>query len=125
MDEYQNIKNILRPNRPIVASAELKRRVAEAKAKKHGKQLRHRWLWYGASTAACAAILLGIGVNRATGESDCVVYVSGKMVDNDKALSIAEADVARMEQFRQTVEKQKAEEEAKVQRFMSHKTERK
>jgi hypothetical protein len=47
--------------------------------------------------------------------------VEGTEISGEKAKVIAEADVARMEQFMRTVETQRATERAKVEQFMNHK----
>lgn len=85
------------------------------------KHLFPAWVW---RVAACVAILIG-GItllqNHTPNETDCIVYVEGTEVRGERAKAIAEADVARMEQFMQTVEAQRATEQAKVEQFMNHK----
>ena len=75
--------------------------------------------------AACVAIVSGtfvifqyINLNR--DNDKCIVYVSGERVSSDIAHQIAEADVAKMQQFMQTINEQQAHEEAKVEQFMNH-----
>lgn len=75
--------------------------------------------------AACMTIMLGcIAVFRHSSlnaENEyCVVYVAGERASEKVAHEIAEADVAKMQQFMQTVNEQKAAEEAKVEQFMNH-----
>ena len=85
------------------------------------KHLFLTWAW---RVAACVAILIGsvaLLQNHITSEADCIAYVEGKEVCGERAKVIAEADVARMEQFMQTVEKKRATEQAKVEQFMNHK----
>ncbi|MBR5638488.1 MAG: hypothetical protein IKW83_01875 [Muribaculaceae bacterium] len=85
------------------------------------------WTWW-MSTAACVAIALGTftlfhhfnNSNKNSNNDYCIVYVSGKRVNDEEAHKIAEADVAKMQQFMQTVNEQKAQEEAKVEQFMNH-----
>lgn len=81
------------------------------------------WRWR-LRTAASVAIVLGtIGIlcNTVKPVADnCIVYVSGERVGAETAHEIAEADVARMQQFLQTVSEQKASEQAKVEHFMNH-----
>ena len=55
------------------------------------------------------------------GNNDCIVYVAGQKASGNEAQAIAEADVARMEQFMQTVAQQNAAEQEKVNQFMQHK----
>jgi hypothetical protein len=55
------------------------------------------------------------------GDSNCIVYVAGQKAGGNEAQAIAEADVARMEQFMQTVAQQNAAEQEKVNQFMQHK----
>ena len=122
MDEYQDIKKLLKPQRTIVASDNLRQRVSEMTAKAKRQTAKRQWLWGGASAAACMAIVLGcislLNTNRR--DTDCVVYAEGKMLVGEVAHTIAEADVAKMENFMQTIETQRASEEAKVQQFMKH-----
>ena len=122
MDEYQDIKELLKPRRTLVASDKLRQRVNEMTADKQRQTAKRQWLWGGASAAACIAIVLGgislLNTNRR--DTDCVVYAEGKMLVGEVAHTIAEADVAKMENFMQTIETQRASEEAKVQQFMNH-----
>ena len=75
--------------------------------------------------AACAAIMLGfVAVFRnssVNAKSDyCVVYVAGERASDKVAHEIAEADVAKMQQFMQVVNEQNAAEQAKIEQFMNH-----
>ena len=75
--------------------------------------------------AACVAMMLGfIAVFRHSGlhaEKDCcLVYVAGERASDKVAHDIAEADVAKMQQFMLVVNEQKASEQAKVEQFMNH-----
>ena len=74
-------------------------------------------------TAACVAILLGcvtiLRNSLATDDAECIAFVEGHQVSTEQARNIAEADVARMEQFMQTVATQRAAEEAKVKHFIN------
>ena len=124
MEDFQDLRDMLKPRREIVASGELRERIGKATSRQNHKVVTHvPWLW---RAAACAAIIVGIvmlvGKYSPSGNNDCIVYVDGKQVSDDAARSIAEADVARMEQFMQAVAAQQAEEEAKVNQFMQHKT---
>ena len=123
MDEYQDIKELLMPRRPLVASDTLRRRVSKLAANRSRQAARRQWLWGGAS-AACLALLLGCyaWLNIAPGDTDCIVYAQGKMLVGEAAQTIAEADVAKMESFMQAIKAQRAAEEAKVQQFMNHQT---
>ena len=119
MDDYQDIKELLKPHRTISASAHLRRRVAGALAQKRGNST--RWLW---KAAACATLIVGGAMllfSKTATTNDCIVYVAGQRAGSNEAQAIAEADVARMEQFMLTVSRQRAEEEAKVNQFMQHK----
>lgn len=86
----------------------------------------HKSIWsWALRVAACAAIVLGafalfqhININRDNG--NCIVYVAGKRVCAEEAHIIAEADVAKMQQFMRVVNEQQAQEEAKVEQFMNH-----
>ena len=85
---------------------------------------KHLLLTWGWRVTVCVAILIGSIVflqNYTTNETDCIAYVEGTEVSGEKAKVIAEADVARMEQFMRTVETQRATEQAKVEQFMNHK----
>ena len=85
---------------------------------------KHLFKTWGWRVAACVTILIG-GIallqEHTTNETDCIAYVEGTEVCGEKARAIAEADVARMEQFMQTVEMQRAMEQAKVEQFMNRK----
>lgn len=124
MEDFQDLRDMLKPRREIVASGELRERIGKATSKQKRKVVTHApRIW---RTAACAAVIVGIvmfvGKYSLSGKNDCIVYVDGKQVSDDAARSIAEADVAKMEQFMQAVAAQQAAEEAKVNQFMQHKT---
>ncbi len=126
MDEYQDIKELLKPQRSIGASPVLRQRIHAASAQKHNAT-GTRWLWSAA--AACVALIVGAallfngkGSIASSSNSECIVYVAGKKTSGDEAHAIAEADVARMEQFMLTVAQQNAAEQEKVNQFMQHKS---
>ena len=83
----------------------------------------YRLLKWALRVAACVAILLGCVTilcnSLATDDAECIVFVEGHQVSTEQARNIAEADVARMEQFMQTVATQRAVEEAKVKHFIN------
>ncbi|MBR6248240.1 MAG: hypothetical protein IKQ89_04500 [Muribaculaceae bacterium] len=119
MEEYQDIKELLKPRRTISASPQLRQRVGKALAQKHSSA---RWLW---KAAACAALMVGgtmLFYSRTSTDTDCIVYVAGQQASGDEARAIAEADVAKMEQFMLTVAQQNAAEQEKVSQFMQHKS---
>ena len=125
MDEYQDIRELLKPKRTIGASAHLRQRIGNALDQKCTTGT--RWLWRAAA-AACVALIVGAAMffnSRSAitpaGNSDCIVYVAGQKASGNEAQAIAEADVARMEQFIQTVAQQNAAEQEKVNQFMQHK----
>lgn len=115
-------------NSPLIEETKvlmaLSRSVNIVEAKKSHKPI---WTWV-MRTAACFAILLGAlfiyrystQINFITGSNDCIVYVAGERANDKVALEIAEADVAKMQRFMQTVNEQKASEQAKVEQFMNH-----
>lgn len=78
---------------------------------------------WGLRAAACLAILVGsVTVLRnilATDDAVCIAFVEGHQVSTEQAHNIAEADIARMEQFMQAVATQRAAEEAKVKQFIN------
>ena len=128
MDEYQNIIEQLKPRRLIAASDKLRHRVSEIAVANQRSTVKHQWLWEVGSAAACIAIVMG-GIllfrNNTTGSNnDCVVYAEGKLVVGNSAKTIAEADVAKMEQFMQMVAQQNELEKEKVRQFMQHKTQK-
>lgn len=125
MDEYQDIRELLKPKRTIGASVHLRQRIGNALAQKRSTGT--KWLWR-ADAAACVAMIVGVAmlfnsrsVVTPVGNSDCIVYVAGQKASGNEAQAIAEADVARMEQFIQTVAQQNAAEQEKVNQFMQHK----
>ena len=125
MDEYQDIRELLKPKRTIGASVHLRQRIGNALDQKCTTGT--RWLWRAAA-AACVALIVGAAMlfnSRSAitpaGNSDCIVYVAGQKASGNEAQAIAEADVARMEQFMQTVAQQNAAEQEKVNQFMQHK----
>jgi len=78
--------------------------------------------------AACAAMIVGVimffNIKNSIAPShndNCIVYVAGQKASGDEAQAIAKADVARMQQFMQTVAQQNAAEQEKVNQFMQHK----
>lgn len=125
MDEYQDIKELLRPRRSIGASQALRQRVRAVSAQKHKGTI-----WFrSAAAAACIVLIVGAamlfngkGAVATSCGRECVVYVAGQKTSGDEAQSIAEADVARMEQFMRTVAQQNASEQEKVNQFMQHKS---
>ena len=123
MDEYQDIREMLKPRRTIRASSELRQRIGEATASSQRRMSSGKWLWHA---AAGVAIILGATLlvkhHDTSLNNECIVYADGKQMSDDAARNIAEADIARMEQFMQTVARQRADEEAKVNQFMQHKT---
>lgn len=122
MDEYQDIKELLKSHRTICASAQLRQRIGDASAHKRKTAGNARW-W---TAAACVALIVGatmfFAITPAADNSDCIVYVAGQKASSDQAHAIAEADVARMEQFMHTVAQQNAAEQEKVNQFMQHKS---
>ena len=129
MDEYQDIKKLLKPQRNISASAHLRQRISDASAQKRRPVNNIRWRW-STTAAACLALILGAtllvnnksSVTPSADNSDCIVYVAGKQASSDEAKAIAGADVAKMEHFMRTVVQQNAAEEEKVNQFMQHKS---
>lgn len=92
------------------------------------KKMLGNWKW-ALQAAACVAILLGtfsifhhfnkIDI-KSTDNDDCIVYVYGKRASAEEAYKIAENDVAKIQQFMQTVNKKNAQEREKVEQFMNH-----
>ncbi len=127
MDEYQDIKELLKPKRSIGASPALRQRIHAASAQKR-RPTSTKWLW-SAAAAACVALIVSTAMlfndKESTASShngECIVYVAGQKTSGDEAQAIAEADVARMEQFMRTVAQQNAAEQEKVNQFMQHKS---
>lgn len=86
------------------------------------EQSNSAWTW-ALRAAACVAIALStiaISHNIEQQRGDCIVYVEGEKVDTDLAHKIAEADIAKMQQFMRIVNEQNAQEEAKVKQFINH-----
>ncbi len=130
MDEYQDIKELLKPKRAVGASPALRQRVHAASARRHGAT-DIGWL-RSAAAAACLVLLAGAAMlfsgrdSVASSQgSECIVYVAGQRTSGEEAHAIAEADVARMEQFMRTVAQQNAAEQEKVNQFMQHKFQQK
>ena len=127
MDEYQDIKELLKPQRTIGASPALRQRIRAASAQKYSI-IGTRW-WWSAAAAACMVLTVGAvalfngkGSIASSQSSECIVYVAGHKTSGDAAQAIAEADVAKMEQFMRTVAQQNAAEQEKVDQFMQHKS---
>ena len=124
MEDFQDVREVLKPRREIMASRELRERIGDGLPKNKRHITTGTWLW---RAAASVAIVIGIawfaGTHNTSSSAndDCIVYVEGKQVSDNVARNIAEADVAKMEQFMLTVSRQRAEEEAKVNQFMQHK----
>ena len=123
MEDFQDIREMMKPRRAIKASSELRERIGEANACSQRRISTGKRLWHAAS---CATIILGVTLlvkhHTTSLNHDCIVYAGGVQVSDEDARNIAEADVAKMEQFMLTVARQRAEEEAKVNQFMQHKT---
>lgn len=124
MEDFQDVREVLKPRHAIMASRELRERIGDGLPKNKRHITTGTWLW---RAAASVSIVIGIawfaGTHNTSSSAndDCIVYVEGKQVSDNVARSIAEADVAKMEQFMLTVSRQRAEEEAKVNQFMQHK----
>lgn len=105
---------------------EIKELMAVSRSFKLEASKPHKSIWsWALRVAACAAIVLGafalfqhININR--DNDNCIVYVAGKKASAEEAYKIAEADVAKMQQFMRVVNEQQAQEEAKVEEFMNH-----
>lgn len=125
MDEYQDIKELLRPRRSIGASLALRQRVRAVSAQKHKGTI-----WFrSAAAAACIVLIVGAamlfngkGAVATSCGRECVVYVAGQKTSGNEARAMAEADVARMEQFKRTVAQHNDAEQEKVNQFMQHKS---
>lgn len=84
---------------------------------------RHKTKIRRLAAAASIAVLLvgGVAVMKKSLHNDsteCIAYSAGRQVSTEKARQIAEADVQRMAQFIKTVASQRADEEAKVEKFI-------
>ena len=124
MDEYQDIKELLKLRREINATAKLRQRIREASAKRRLMERRKLWQWSSA-VAACVTFVLATTVlfksNINSNEnSNCIVYVAGKQVCGTDARDIAEADFAKIDKFLQTIKAQQTAEKNKVQQFINH-----
>ncbi len=103
----------------------MRQRIGNALAQK--RTANTRW-WLSAVAAACLVLIVGATmlfnskspISSSPG-CECVVYVAGQKTSGVEAQAIAEADVARMEQFMQTVSQQHAAEQEKVNQFIQHK----
>ena len=128
MEEYNDIKDLLKPKRTIKATPDLRQRVHAATAMS-GHNKKSLSPWFRSIAAACAVLVLGITfifvgemtVSQPADNTDCIVFVSGQRVSADNARAVAEADVARMHHFITTVAMQNAAEEEKVNKFLQHK----
>lgn len=58
MDDYKDIKELLRPRRDIKASDELRRKVGKALERDRRNRIARKWLYGGISLTAVAALLL-------------------------------------------------------------------
>ncbi len=124
MEDFQDVREVLKPRRAIMASRELRERIGDGLPKNKRHITTGTWMWRAAASVAMiigVAWFAGIHNTSSSANDDCIVYVEGKQVSDNAARSIAEADVAKMEQFMLTVARQRAEEEAKVNQFMQHK----
>ena len=126
MEEYHDIKELLRPQRSIGASSALRKRIHATSAQSHSATAIR---WWPSAAAACVALIVGAAMlfggkdTIATSHnSECVVYVAGQKTAGEEAQAIAEADVARMEQFMRTVAQHNDAEQEKVNQFMQHKS---
>ena len=105
---------------------ETKKLMAVSRSFKLEESKPHKSVWnWVLRVAACAAIVLGAfamsqHINITRDDGNCIVYVAGKRASAEEAHIIAEADVAKMQQFMQAVNEQKVQEEAKVEQFMNH-----
>ncbi len=127
MGQYQDIKELLKPQRSIGASPTLRQRI-HAVTSQRRNTIATRWLW-SAAAAACLMLTAGAAMLfngkesiASSRGSECIVYVAGQKASADEALAIAEADVARMEHFMCAVAQQNAAEQEKVNQFMQHKS---
>lgn len=85
----------------------------------------HKSVWgWVFRVAACAAIALSFfavyhKLCHNIQNNNCIVYVAGEKVSYEEAHRIAEADVAKMQQYMKIVNEHQAQEEAKVEQFMN------
>ena len=89
-----------------------------------------RFVFYGA--AACLALVIGLSVpvifnnrsdennpdNIASTQIECVVYSNGKRITGDKAISIAQANIDKMNDFEKKMQLHIESEQDKVESFM-------
>ena len=110
---------------PVIADAKELMAISHSVKLVETKKQRKPIMVWAMRVAACVAIMLGsVAVflhSSLNAENEyCVVYVAGEKASEKIAHEIAEADIAKMQQFMQTVNEQKAAEEAKVEQFMNH-----
>ena len=81
------------------------------------------WSWAFRAAASVAIVLSAFTIYHNIKfnhqHDNCIVYVAGEKVSSEKAHKLAEADVAKMQKFRQTVNELNAQEESKVEKFMN------
>lgn len=84
-------------------------------------------IWTLSAAASVAVILTGSvflskinEMGTSTGDSHYVAYVKGKQVDEKTARKIAETEAAKVEEFMQAIERQKAAEQNKVKQFFNN-----
>ncbi len=106
MDDYKEIKELLKPHRDIKASEELRLKVIRAVERKNRKQVVRKWIFGGISLSAVAAVLLlvlvpsgmsakeiltdAINALGGTGDIEMTVEVRTRPVENFRYISINE-----------------------------------
>lgn len=113
-------------NSPLINETKELMAVSQSFKMESSKPHKSIWTW-PLRVAACAALILGsIAIFRFNshkhlnpGDENCIVYVAGERVNSEEAHKIAEADVAKMQEFILTVNELNVQEETKVKQFMN------
>ncbi len=100
MDDYKEIKKMLKPHRDIKASDELRLKVIRAVERKNRKQVVRKWVFGGISLSAVAAVLLLVFVPSGMSASEILSEAIDALGGTEDIEMIAEVRTRPVENFR-------------------------
>ncbi len=99
MDDYKEIKELLKPRREIKASDELRLKVIRAVKRKNRKQIVRKWVFGGISLSAVAAVLLLIFVPSRISAKEILAEAINALERSENIEMTAEVRTRQIENF--------------------------
>lgn len=100
MDDYKEIKELLKPRREIKASDELRLKVIRAVKRKNRKRVVRNWVFGGISLSAVAAVLLLVFVPSGMSAKEILAEAINALGGTEDIEMIAEVKTRPVENFR-------------------------